>query len=286
VILVDYAGFNMRIARFAKKQGMQVFYYISPKVWAWNQNRAYKIKATVDKLFVIFPFEQDFFQKYDYKVDYVGNPLLDAIAGFKPNPAFRETNKLKERPIIALLPGSRKQEVEKMLEVMLGISPYFPEYEFVIAAVSNIPQAWYAKYTRVPHVSVVYDQTYDLLAHAEVAIVTSGTATLETALFEVPQVVCYKTGFISYTIAKELIKVKYISLVNLIADKEVVRELIQNDLTSTNISYELKKILPGTAGRKAQLKAYKDIKKLLGAPGASARTAKLMVKYLKEEKVS
>jgi lipid-A-disaccharide synthase len=280
VVLVDYAGFNMRIAKFAKKQGIRVFYYISPKVWAWNQSRAYKIKANVDRLFVIFPFEVEFFKGYEYEVDYVGNPLLDAIAAFQPNPLFKQENNLPDKPIIALLPGSRKQEVEKMLEVMLGVVSKFNQYHFVIAAIRNLPESFYEPFSRVPHVSVVYEQTYDLLAHAEAALVTSGTATLETALFEVPQVVCYKTGAITYTIAKSLIQIGFISLVNLIANKEVVKELIQENFNVPALAYELKKILPGSEYRIEQLAEYGKIKQKMGQPGASEKAAKLMVSYL------
>lgn len=282
LVLVDYAGFNMRIARFAKRRGVKVFYYISPKVWAWNQSRAFKIKENVDRLFVIFPFETEFFQKYDYQVDYVGNPLLDAIAEFTPNPLFRQENNLPDKPIVALLPGSRKQEVEKMLEVMLGVVSKFNEYQFVIAAIRSLPESFYEPFSRVPHVSIVYEQTYDLLAHAEAALVTSGTATLETALFEVPQVVCYKTGSITYTIAKSLIQVEYISLVNLIAGKEVVKELIQENFNVPALVYELRKILPGSEHRSALLDEYKNIKHKMGQPGASEKAARLMVSYLRE----
>lgn len=283
VILVDYAGFNLRIAKFAKQNGIRTFYYISPKVWAWNRSRAFTIKANVDRLFSILPFEPAFFQEYDYKVDYVGNPLLDAIAAFQPNPAFRQQHKLTDEPVIAVLPGSRQQEVDKMLELMLSVVPQLPDYQFVIAAVSNLPIEFYEKFTRIPHVSVVVDQTYDLLANATAALVTSGTATLETALFEVPQVVCYRTGSLSYLIAKNLIRVKYISLVNLIVDQEIVRELIQENLTVSNLSHELRKILPGSPERKVQIKGYARVKFILGQPGASQRTAQLMVRYLKEE---
>jgi lipid-A-disaccharide synthase len=283
VVLVDYAGFNMRIAKFAKRQGIKVFYYISPKVWAWNQSRAFKIKQYVDKLFVIFPFEVDFFKGYEYEVDYVGNPLMDAVASFTPNPLFKRENNLPDKPIIALLPGSRMQEVEKMLEVMLGIVSQFNQYQFVIAAIRNLPESFYEPFSRVPHVSIVYEQTYDLLANAEAALVTSGTATLETALFEVPQVVCYKTGGITYFIAKSLIQIEYISLVNLIAAKEVVKELIQDNFNVPALGHELKKILKGSPFREEQAENYKKIKQLMGGPGASQRAAKLMVKYLKQE---
>jgi lipid-A-disaccharide synthase len=286
VVLVDYAGFNMRIAKFAKKQGIKVFYYISPKVWAWNQSRAFKLKENVDRLFVIFPFEVEFFKRYAYEVDYVGNPLLDAVTSFRPNPLFRQENNLPDKPIIALLPGSRRQEVEKMLEVMLGVVTQFNQYQFVIAAIHNLPESFYETFSRVPHVSIVYEQTYDLLANAEAALVTSGTATLETALFEVPQVVCYKTGAVTYLIAKSLIQIEYISLVNLIAGKEVVKELIQENFNVPALVYELKKILKGSGFRTEQLYNYKMIKDSMGEPGASERAARLMVHYLKQAEAS
>ncbi len=281
VILVDYAGFNMRIAKFAKARGIRVFYYISPKVWAWNQKRAYKIKALVDRMFVIFPFEQDFYRRYDYAVDYVGNPLLDAIGEFTPNPDFRRGHGLDDRPIIALLPGSRKQEVEKMLEVMLSSKARFPGYQFVVAAVTNLPASFYEGLARQYGISVVYDQSYDLLAQATAALVTSGTATLETALFRVPQVVCYRLSQISYQITKRLIKVKYISLVNLIAEREVVPELIQDALNPQRLHAELAAILPGGTSRETQLAGYREIAQKMGTAGASATAARLMVDYLR-----
>ena len=281
VILVDYAGFNMRIAKFAKARGIRVFYYISPKVWAWNQKRAYKIKALVDRMFVIFPFEQDFYRQYDYAVDYVGNPLLDEIGAFSPDPAFRQAHQLDDRPVIALLPGSRRQEVEKMLDIMLSVKPHFPGYQYVVAAVTNLPASFYEGLARQHGISVVYDKSYDLLAQATAALVTSGTATLETALFRVPQVVCYRLSSISYQITKRLIKVKYISLVNLIADRSVVPELIQHDLNPERLRAELGAILPGGAGRESQLSGYREIAQQMGTAGASTTAARLMVGYLR-----
>lgn len=296
VILVDYAGFNMRIARFCKQRGIRTFYYISPKVWAWNQKRAYKIKANVDRMFVIFPFEKAFFKRFGYDVDYVGNPLLDEISAFHPNPNFLTGNQLSQKPIIALLPGSRHQEVEKMLTLMVQSAQLLEaatpgQYQFVVAGVGNLPEALYAKIvssetvsleTTKPAlaISVVYDQSYDLLSHATSALVTSGTATLETALFRVPQVVCYRTSGFSYRIAKALIRVKYLSLVNIIADSPVVHELIQDELTPQNSIFQLSKTLPGALDRETQLTEYQSLRNLLGQPGASQRTAKLMVKYL------
>ncbi|QMW00925.1 lipid-A-disaccharide synthase [Spirosoma foliorum] len=283
LILIDYAGFNLRMARFAKKHGIRVFYYISPKVWAWNQRRALKIKATVDKLFTILPFETEFFAKYDYKVDYVGNPLLDALAEFQPDPAFRSTNDLGNEPIIALLPGSRHQEITSILPVMLQVTRQFPDYQFVVGTVSNLPKELYANLlASYPSVKRVEDAAYDLLHVSTAALVTSGTATLETALLNIPQVVCYKTTGISYAIAKRLIAVPFISLVNLIADREVVKELIQNDLTPERTTTELRAILPGNSGRDVQLAGYADVQQKMGEPGASERAGQLMVADLQK----
>ncbi|GAB3808731.1 lipid-A-disaccharide synthase [Spirosoma humi] len=281
LILIDYAGFNLRMARFAKKHGIRVFYYISPKVWAWNQRRALKIKATVDKLFTILPFETAFFAKYDYQVEYVGNPLLDALADFKPNPSFRREIGVDARPVIALLPGSRHQEITSILPLMLRAVAYFPTYQFVVGTVSNLPASLYdTLLADYPTVLRVDDAAYDLLHIATAALVTSGTATLETALLNIPQVVCYKTTGISYAIAKNLIAVPYISLVNLIADHEVVKELIQNDLTPDHITAELQRILPGQDGRSILLGGYADVQKKMGLPGASERAGRLMVEAL------
>jgi lipid-A-disaccharide synthase len=283
VILIDYAGFNMRIAQFAKQNKIRTFYYISPKVWAWNQNRALKIKRFVDKMFVIFPFEQSFFKKFDYDVDYVGNPLFDAISDFNPNSNFLKDNNINTtKPIIALLPGSRKQEVEEMLKLMLSVKNHFFDYQFVIAGVSNLPKELYQKMIDSTDVYVVFDSAYHLLSVASAALVTSGTATLETALFRVPQVVCYKAGTISYQIAKWLIRVPYISLVNLIADKEVVKELIQNELTTQNLIDELGKIIIDGDKRNTILDSYTQIINIMGKKGASEHAGKLMVQYLTE----
>lgn len=282
LILIDYPGFNLRIAAFAKKKGLKVFYYISPKVWAWNQKRALKIKENVDHMFVIFPFETDFYLKYDYKVDYVGNPLMDAIASFRPDPEFRSKNRIPaDKPVIALLPGSRQQEITGMLDIMLRVQPHFPDHQFVIAGVSNLPASLYEKYISAHNAIIVYESTYDLLAIAEAALVTSGTATLETALFKVPEVVCYKTSGLSYSIAKQLIRVPYISLVNLIMQKETVRELIQDELNEKNLVNELKLILPDGAKHVDQMNDYVALRKQVGESGASIKAGKLMVEYLK-----
>jgi len=283
LILIDYAGFNLRMARFAKRHGIRVFYYISPKVWAWNQKRALKIKATVDRLFVILPFEVDFFARYDYQVDYIGNPLMDAIADFQPEAGFRDQF---TKPVIALLPGSRKQEVEGMLPTMLAVSRQFPAYQFVVAGVSNLPEALYRQHLQAyPDIPVVTDQAYDLLAAAEAALVTSGTATLETALLNVPQVVCYRTAWLSYQIARRLIAVPFISLVNLIAGKKAVTELIQEALDPRQAAAELARILPGAPDRDQQLADYEALREKVGGPGASERAGEKMVAYLREQPV-
>ena len=280
LILVDYPGFNMRIAEFAKKNGLKVFYYISPKIWAWNQGRVHKIKKVIDRMFVIFPFEKEFYAQFNYPVDFVGNPLLDAIEGMDANKTsfeeFTAENKLSDKPIIALLPGSRKQEVEKMLAIMLSIKSEYPAYQFVIAGAPSLSKEFYDPFLQGQQVSLLSNKTYSLLQHATAALVTSGTATLETALFEVPQVVCYKAGKISYHIAKRLIKVKYISLVNLIMNKEVVKELIQDDLNTANLKQELDAILLGGTKYDNVKSDYLLLKKMLGGKGASFNTARLI----------
>ncbi|PJJ48140.1 lipid-A-disaccharide synthase [Hymenobacter chitinivorans] len=282
VILVDYAGFNMRVAKFAKEQGFKVFYYISPKIWAWNQGRVHKVKALVDKMFVILPFESDFYQRFDYKVDYIGNPTVDAIAEHVPSPDFYQRNNLDpQRPIIAVLPGSRKQEIEEMLYEMTAIIPPFLDYQFIVAGVTNLDRNYYANFER-NNVRILFDQTYDLLTHAKAALVTSGTATLETALFNVPQVVCYRTSAVSYAIGKAVIKVPYISLVNLIAGKEVVKELIQGEFNSRNLVTELKKVLQDEEFIAKQKAGYAELQEKLGRNNAAKKAAELMVGYLKK----
>lgn len=280
VILIDYGGFNLRIARFAKKHHIQTFYYISPKVWAWNYRRVHKIKAYVDRMFSIFPFEQDFYEKYDYKVDYVGNPLVEQVKLHKTNPRFLAENRLDDRPIIALLPGSRVQEVKRMLPTILSIVPALNRYQFVVAAIKDLPTELYEQAKKTKGVRLIYDQTYDVLANAYAAVVTSGTATLETALFHVPQVVVYRTDALTYRIAKWLVQLKYISLVNIIAGKEVVSELIQHNFNTQGLVKALSKIIGDSNHRKIQLAGYLSIKQVLGERQASERAAKLMVHYL------
>ena len=284
VILIDYSGFNMRVAKFAKLNGFKNFYYISPKVWAWNQSRALNIKRFVDKMFVIFPFEKDFFKQYDYEVEYVGNPLFDAIADFTPNPNFRKDARLGQKPIIALLPGSRKQEVDSMLSLMLSQVYEFPDYQFVIGTVSNLPKELYARWQSIFPVKLVVDDAYNLLSVADAALVTSGTATLETALFNVPQVVCYRGGWAAYQVYKRVIRVPFVSLVNLIAGREVVKELLQYDLTKENLTDELTKITINQSTRQSQLDGYAEISNILGEKGASERAGMLMVNEIRKNK--
>lgn len=279
LILVDYPGFNMRIAEFAKANGIKVFYYISPQIWAWKQSRVYKIKKTVDKMFVILPFEKEFYKRFDVDVDFVGHPLLDAVDNYAS-----ESNSLdiaSSKPIIAILPGSRKQEISSMLPLMLAMRKYYPNYQFVVAGAPSQNLDYYKTFFPPDDdVKIVFAKTYQLLQKSEAALVASGTATLETALFGVPEVVCYKAGKISFVIAKQLIKVKYISLVNLIMDKEIVKELIQDDLNETNLKSELDKLLMSDT-RNKMLKDYVELKTKLGGSGASRKTAVLMINYLK-----
>jgi lipid-A-disaccharide synthase len=282
LILIDFPGFNLKIAEFAKRKGLKVCYYISPKVWAWNQKRVLKIKRDVDKLFCILPFEVEFFKRWGMHVDYVGNPLLDEIAQFHPNPEFREINDIDNKRLIALLPGSRKQEIERLLPPMLEMVPLFKEYSFVIAAAPTFSKSYYESFIGTHPVKIVFDQTYDLLGIAQSAIVASGTATLETALFHVPQVVVYKGGRISIAIARMLIKIRFISLVNLIMDRKVVAELIQEDCNTLNLSENLKQISDGSA-RDSMLTDYIELSQIMGLPGASGRAAKLVVDYIKPQ---
>jgi lipid-A-disaccharide synthase len=284
LILIDYPGFNLRIAKFAKANNIKVLYYISPTVWAWKKNRVEIIRANVLKMFVILPFEKEFYKNEGLEVEFVGHPLLDAIENYKKQKIdfvkFSANYNLLKKPIVALLPGSRKQEIITKLPIMLSVIDKFKDYQFVIAAAPGLPLSFYNQFISSESVKVLQNDTYSLLQHSTVALVTSGTATLETALFEVPQVVCYIANNISYQIAKRLINIKFISLVNLIMDKEVVKELIQSDLNSQNLSNELSNILPDKPDYIRIKKEYTELKKLLGVYGASAFTAKLMLKII------
>jgi len=277
VILVDYPGFNLRIAEFAKGLGIKVVYYISPQLWAWKEGRVKIIQEYVDEMLVILPFEKDFYEKHHVNAHFVGHPLLDAISDLKTIniEAFKSENHLNEKEIIALLPGSRKQEVEKMLQIMLSVRPYFKEYQFVIAGAPSLPKDFYEKYVD-ENVHFVSNKTYDLLRCSKAALVTSGTATLETALLNIPEVVCYKGSTISYEIGKRLVRnIKYISLVNLIMDREVVKELIQKDLDTKNLVKELNLVLG--ENRNKMLADYTILREKLGGKGASDHAAKIIV---------
>mgnify|MGYP005990197111 CR=1 FL=1 len=282
VIFIDNSGFNLRIAKWAKQQKFRTNYYISPQVWASRASRVEAIKKDIDELFVILPFEEEFYQKYNYKVNFVGHPLIDAIADRKQvnEIDFRKEHNLGEQPIIALLPGSRKQEITKMLSVMLSLVDDFKEYQFVIAGAPSQSFEFYKQFINNSNVQFISNKTYDLLSVSTAALVTSGTATLETALFKVPQVVCYKGSTISYQIAKRIITLKYISLVNLIMDKEVVTELIQNDFSKKNLKKELTHILDENY-REKLFEDYYELEQKLGGKGASENTAKQIVSKIK-----
>ncbi|MDZ7741710.1 MAG: lipid-A-disaccharide synthase [Bacteroidota bacterium] len=280
LILVDYPGFNLRIAKFAHENKLKVFYYISPQVWAWKKGRVKTIRKVVDKMMVILPFEEAFYKKYDYPVDFVGHPLLDAIAeySFLDRQDFIRQNNLDGRPLVALLPGSRKQEISQMLKVMLKMIPLFRDHQFVIAAAPSVDHSFYRRIIGETDARILENQTYNLLNNAEAALVTSGTATLETALMEVPEVVCYKGNPISYLIARRIVDVKYISLVNLIADKQLVTELIQGSFNVRNLKDELKSLLYDNNRRESLITEYKALKDKLGGEGASANAARIITK--------
>ena len=287
VVLVDYPGFNLRIADFAHKKGFKVFYYISPQVWAWKRRRVQKIKKSVDKMLVILPFEEEFYKRYGVDVTFVGNPLLDELAkvGTGNRSIFLRRNSLGERrEIIAMLPGSRRQEVKRTLPVMLKAASHFPDYQFVIAGVSSLDKSLYKDIMGNSDVFFVENQTYDLLLNSSAALVTSGTATLETALLSVPEVVCYKATNFSYRLAKWMIKVKFISLVNLIMDREVVKELIQGDLNEDNLVKELDQLLHNGKRQRQLLEDYEELKDKLGNVGASEKAAEVIVESLKTKK--
>ncbi len=282
LVLIDYPGFNLRIAEWGKQQGFKIVYYISPQVWAWKANRVKKMRLCVDKMMVILPFEKDYFKDiWQWDVDYVGHQLVEVIEQYKnnhtPSPTVNAT-----APIIALLPGSRKQEIEKKLPIMLEVSKAFPEYQFVVAKAPGQEDSFYEPFlSAYNNVSTTSNDTYSLLMRAKAALVTSGTATLETALFGVPEVVCYKGSKVSYEIGKRLIKIKYISLVNLIMDKLVVTELIQDELTTENLITELSLLLNDIHKQKQISEDYTALKKILSESGnASAKAAKIIYDFL------
>ncbi len=282
LILIDYPGFNMRIAKFAKKKGVKVHYYISPQIWAWKENRIRKIKRDVDEMMVILPFEKDFYEKkHNFPVHFVGHPLIDAISNREQvdENVFRTTHNLSDKSIIALLPGSRKQEIKKLLSVMLKMVDKFTDYQFVIAGAPSQDYEFYKQFIDNDNVKYISNKTYDLLSISYAAIVTSGTATLEAALFKIPEIVCYKTSWISYQIGKRLVDLKFISLVNLIMGKEVVKELIQNDFNEINLVQALHNILDDYQ-RAVLFMYYYDLEQKLGGKGASKNAAELIIKKL------
>jgi lipid-A-disaccharide synthase len=285
VILIDYPGFNLRIARYAKQSGIRVYYYISPKFWAWNEGRVRHIRNYVDKLYIIFPFETEFFNRHGISTCFLGNPLIDQVENWRhkaiDQKAVKASLGLDDRPVIALLSGSRMQEVSKILPLMVSVTGSLPDYQFVVAGMDHLPGKMYDDITGSLPVRVVLNRTYDLLSVAEAALVTSGTATLEAALFDVPQTVCYKTSPFTYHIAKRFIKVRFLSLVNLIMDREVVRELIQKELNQVNLHRELQSIIKSGYKHERIRSDYRQLRKVLGGSGASARVADDMVVNLR-----
>ena len=280
VILVDYPGFNMRMAQYLHKSGIPVIYYISPQIWAWNQSRVHQIRKTVDKMLVILPFEQAFYKQHNVDVEFVGHPLLDALAGT----SARLLELPEDEPTVALLPGSRKQEISLVLPVMLETARLMPEVNFVVAGVSALGDYFYQSFIGSSKVKVLMNQTYQLLSASQAALVTSGTATLETALIGTPEVVCYKGGAISYQIAKRVIRTKYISLVNLIMEKPIVKELIQQELTPVNLKNELNALLNDKKKRAQMQNDFIILRQKLGGEGASANAAESIVQFLQKKK--
>jgi lipid-A-disaccharide synthase len=282
ILFIDYPGFNLRIAKWAKEQGFHTHFYISPSVWAWKQSRVHDIRRDIDHLYSILPFEQEFFSRFEYPIHFVGHPLLDAIERFEEEGNLEfEAGKNDERPIIALLPGSRRQEISKKLPLMLEAVRGLGQYRIIIAGAPNMPEDFYRQFMSArPDTEIFFGKTYAILRHATGALVTSGTATLETALFEVPEVVCYVGSPISYAIAKRLIHVKYISLVNLILDRPAVAELIQYDCTPERMKAELLRVLPEGEGNAQLREDYRELKKVLGSGGASRKVAQSLLKTI------
>jgi lipid-A-disaccharide synthase len=291
VILVDYPGFNLRIAKFAKEAGFKVFYYIAPKIWAWNQSRVHTIRKYVDKVFTILPFETDFYAKYDVPVVYSGNPLLDALENRSHKKEslenFVQRTHLSNQPIIALLAGSRKQEIDRLLPEMLSVVKDFPDYQFVVAGAPSFNDDDYATYVRhYSNVKVLFGETYSLLVHARASLITSGTATLEAALLRSPQVVCYKMwggSFTDFMAKKVIIKVPFISLVNLIMNREVVKELFQSTFSQVALRDELYRLCHDDQYRRQMLNNYEELALIMGGAGSSGRTARLMWETLRSE---
>lgn len=285
LILIDYPGFNLRMAEFASLNGIRVFYYISPQIWAWKKSRVHKIGKYVERMFVILPFEKDFYASYGYEVEFVGHPLLDAVKDYPKHSTeeFRKSFGLDDRPLVALLPGSRKQEIRTVLPVMIGACLELPGYNYIVAGAPSIEEDFYRKLGAGKEIRIISGMTYELLAHSFAAMVTSGTATLETALFNVPEAVCYKGSYISYQIAKRVVDrkfIRFISLVNLIMGREVVKELIQGDLNTNALSGALKLITQNKPYREKIFEEYSILKEKLGGPGASENTASKIYELL------
>ncbi|MDK2908584.1 MAG: lipid-A-disaccharide synthase [Bacteroidales bacterium] len=283
LILVDYPGFNMRMAEFARKQGLRVVYYISPQLWAWHSSRVNAIRRNVHRMITILPFEKEFYANYGLDVFYAGHPLLDVIARYEPAADFKKKYNPGNNPIIALLPGSRRQEIARILPTMLQVTRRFPEYQFIVGAAAGLGKGYIERFVREHPVKIIYGQTYDLLSNAYAAIVTSGTASLETALFGVPQVIVYKGNFLSYLIARQLVKVNYIGLPNLILNKPSVRELIQKDFNAFLLYDELDRLVKNEYYRQTMLRDFAEIRQKLGGPGASERAAREIVRMLNEK---
>lgn len=285
LILIDYSGFNLRVAKRVRSIGFRIFYYISPQVWAWRQNRVHAIKKLTDKVFTILPFEKEFYRKYGIDVEYVGHPLLDSIKEFRDgftisDEEFRVKNKLSSKAIVALIPGSRKQELLAQLPVMLATIRNFTDCQFVIAGMNSIKPEIYEQCTKGYEVSLILDQTYELLSFSKAAIVTSGTATLEAALFNIPEIVCYRAGTLSYLLVKNLVKIQFISMVNLIMGRLIVKELVQNDLTVEKVTEELRLLLTDQSYHEKMMDGYAELKNKLGGSGASHRAAQGMYNLL------
>lgn len=281
LILIDFPGFNLRLASKAKRSGIPVYYYISPKVWAWNSKRVIHIKKNIDHMFVIFPFEVHFYKKWGMEVDYVGNPIMDSIESFENhNEGFNSISGI-QKPIMALLPGSRKQEIESILPIMLEVVSHFQDYQFVLAGAPGFSEEYYKPLLKDTRVPILFGETYSILSQATLALVTSGTATLETALLQIPEVVLYKTSRLSYEIGKKVIRVPFISLVNLIMERVVVKELIQDQCNPENLIREIQRILPGQMERNLMLESFQILREKVGPGGASLRTAQKIFNYIK-----
>jgi lipid-A-disaccharide synthase len=280
LVLIDYPGFNLKMAAFAKKHGIKVVYYISPQLWAWKEGRIKTIRQNVDKMICILPFEKDYYKKWNYQVDYAGHPLVESIDQFRKSTDFIKRHDLNDKPVIAILPGSRQQEIQKILPVLVSVQDYFPGYQFVIAATSNFSEKYYKNIAGRDDIKLVFDETYDLLSYATAGLITSGTATLETALFGVPLIVVYSTTYLTYHISKQFIKIKYISLVNLILDKAAVKELIQDELTTSNIEKELRRILEDGNYRDQMISDLSMLKQQLGAEKASTKAATIIYTFI------